>query len=91
MPQTKQRSAGRGTALKSAPHRASTDPLTEDDRRALLHAMELMRSIEDHGSRLYKKGKIPGSFYDGRGQEAISVGAAFALAPADPICSPLSP
>ena len=27
---------------------------------------------------LYKQGKVPGSFYDGRGQEAISVAATWA-------------
>ena len=29
---------------------------------------------------------MPGSFYDGRGQEATAVGATFALAAADPVC-----
>ena len=28
---------------------------------------------------LYRQGKVPGSFYDGYGQEAVSVGAAFAM------------
>jgi pyruvate dehydrogenase E1 component alpha subunit len=51
--------------------------------------MMLMRSIEERGLKLYKQGKIPGSFYDGRGQEAISVGATYALAAGDPVCSPL--
>ncbi|ADB52817.1 thiamine pyrophosphate-dependent dehydrogenase E1 component subunit alpha [Conexibacter woesei] len=63
--------------------------LHEEDRIALLRHMVLMRTIEEQGISLYKKGKIPGSFYDGRGQEAISVGATFALSPQDPVCSPL--
>jgi TPP-dependent pyruvate/acetoin dehydrogenase alpha subunit len=35
---------------------------------------------------LYKQGKVPGSFYDGCGQEAISVGASFVLGPRDRTC-----
>jgi pyruvate dehydrogenase E1 component alpha subunit len=67
----------------------ATAPLTIEDRIALLRAMVLMRTVEERGLTLYKQGKIPGSFYDGRGQEAISVGATFALAGDDPVCSPL--
>jgi pyruvate dehydrogenase E1 component alpha subunit len=63
--------------------------LTDHDRRGLLRHMLLMRAMEERGLALYKQGKIPGSFYDGRGQEAISVGATYALAAADPVCSPL--
>jgi len=48
--------------------------------------MALTRAIEERGLSLYKQGKIPGSFYDGRGQEATAVGATFALGPADPVC-----
>ncbi|MBS1881950.1 MAG: thiamine pyrophosphate-dependent dehydrogenase E1 component subunit alpha [Actinobacteria bacterium] len=59
------------------------------DRRGLLRAMVLMRAVEERGLSLYKQGKIPGSFYDGRGQEAISVGATWALGAADAVCSPL--
>jgi pyruvate dehydrogenase E1 component alpha subunit len=44
------------------------------------------RAIEERGTSLYKQGKVPGSFYDGRGQEATCVGAAFALAGDDPVC-----
>jgi TPP-dependent pyruvate/acetoin dehydrogenase alpha subunit len=72
---------------------ANSDPaaelLNDDDRRGLLRHMLLMRAVEDRGLRLYKQGKVPGSFYDGRGQEAISVGATWALAGEDPICSPV--
>ena len=35
---------------------------------------------------LYRQGKVPGSFYDGFGQEAVSTGAAFAMGPADRLC-----
>lgn len=61
-------------------------PLKRDDRLALLRFMLMMRLSEEKALNLYKQGKIPGSFYDGCGQEAISVGAAFALAPQDRAC-----
>ncbi len=62
------------------------DLLTTGDRLSLLRFMLLMRLSEERTLNLYKQGKIPGSFYDGCGQEAISVGAAFALAPEDRAC-----
>jgi len=68
------------------PERAGTDALTRDDRALLLRYMLLMRLSEERGLTLYKQGKVPGSFYDGRGQEAISVGAAFTLGPRDRMC-----
>jgi TPP-dependent pyruvate/acetoin dehydrogenase alpha subunit len=60
--------------------------LTRDDRLLLLRYMLLMRLSEERGITLYRQGKVPGSFYDGCGQEAISVGAAFALGPRDRLC-----
>ena len=60
--------------------------LNHGDRGRLLRFMALMRASEERALTLYKQGKIPGSFYDGRGQEAISVGAAYALGPSDRLC-----
>src|SRR5436305_9682651 len=60
--------------------------LTPSDRAALLRYMLLMRGIEQRAMTLYRQGKVPGSFYDGFGQEAVSVGAAFAMAPEDRLC-----
>jgi TPP-dependent pyruvate/acetoin dehydrogenase alpha subunit len=89
----RKRRDGRGRADTPPPQPAAapepTARLEADDRVGLYRHMVLMRTVEEHGSRLYKQGKIPGSFYDGRGQEAISVGATFALDPQDPVCSPL--
>lgn len=48
----------------------------------------LIRAVEEAGRRLYLQGRLPGSFYDGRGQEAIAIGAALAMAPRD-VASPL--
>jgi pyruvate dehydrogenase E1 component alpha subunit len=60
--------------------------LTIEDRVALLRYMLLMRGIEERAMNLYRQGKVPGSFYDGFGQEAVSVGAAFPMAAADRLC-----
>jgi pyruvate dehydrogenase E1 component alpha subunit len=57
-----------------------------EDRIWLLRAMLLMRGIEERAMSLYRQGKVPGSFYDGFGQEAVSAGAAFAMAPEDRLC-----
>jgi TPP-dependent pyruvate/acetoin dehydrogenase alpha subunit len=70
------------------PHaaQAAEAALTQDDRVQLLRYMHLMRATEERGLTLYRQGKVPGSYYDGRGQEAISVGASFALGPIDRAC-----
>src|SRR3954447_378988 len=73
------------TKTAAAPAAAS-DFLTADDRAALLRYMLLMRGIEERAMNLYRQGKVPGSFYDGFGQEAVSVGSAFAMGPADRLC-----
>jgi pyruvate dehydrogenase E1 component alpha subunit len=61
-------------------------PLTRDDRANLLRYMAMMRFAEERGLTLYRQGKVPGSFYDGCGQEAIPVGSAYALGPRDRMC-----
>jgi TPP-dependent pyruvate/acetoin dehydrogenase alpha subunit len=60
--------------------------LTRDDRARLFRFMATMRAAEERGLALYKQGKVPGSFYDGCGQEAVSVGASYALGPRDRMC-----
>jgi TPP-dependent pyruvate/acetoin dehydrogenase alpha subunit len=60
--------------------------LTREDRASLLRYMAMMRSAEERALTLYRQGKVPGSFYDGCGQEAISVGSSFALEPEDRMC-----
>jgi TPP-dependent pyruvate/acetoin dehydrogenase alpha subunit len=57
-----------------------------DDRAGLFRYMLMMRASEERALTLYKQGKVPGSFYDGCGQEAISVGAAWPLRPEDRLC-----
>ena len=67
-------------------HELASAHLKREDRAALLRFMAMMRAAEERGLTLYRQGKVPGSFYDGCGQEAISVGSAFALAPEDRMC-----
>src|ERR687887_581655 len=49
----------------------------------LYRFMLITRRLEEIGHTLYKQGRIPGSFYTGRGNEAASVGIAAAMAPED--------
>jgi len=65
---------------------AVSEHLTLDDRIALLRYMLLMRGIEERAMNLYRQGRVPGSFYDGYGQEAVSVGATFAMSAQDRLC-----
>ena len=73
------------TAREDAPG-AVSEHLTLDDRVALLRYMLLMRGIEERAMNLYRQGKVPGSFYDGFGQEAVSVGSTFAMSAQDRLC-----
>jgi pyruvate dehydrogenase E1 component alpha subunit len=78
------------TDVPSGPRTTAKDNppphLTADDRVGLLRAMLSMRAIEQRAMNLYRQGKVPGSFYDGFGQEAVSVGATWAMAAADRLC-----
>jgi TPP-dependent pyruvate/acetoin dehydrogenase alpha subunit len=71
---------------RSPRREGASDALTRDDRIQLLRYMLMMRLSEERGLTLYKQGKVPGSFYDGCGQEAVSVGASFTLGPRDRMC-----
>ncbi|HEX4280284.1 MAG TPA: thiamine pyrophosphate-dependent dehydrogenase E1 component subunit alpha, partial [Solirubrobacteraceae bacterium] len=64
----------------------AVEHLTVEDRIWLLRAMLLMRGLEERAMSLYRQGRVPGSFYDGYGQEAVSAGAAFAMGPEDRLC-----
>jgi len=63
-----------------------SEHLTLEDRTGLLRAMLMMRGIEQRAMMLYRQGKVPGSFYDGYGQEAVSAGAAWATHGHDRLC-----
>ncbi len=72
--------------VPAADARAATGRLLLEDRSWLLRAMLLMRGLEERAMSLYRQGKVPGSFYDGYGQEAVSAGPAFAMGPEDRLC-----
>ena len=74
------------TAQSTSVEVSEHEYLQLEDRIWLLRAMLLMRGIEERAMSLYRQGKVPGSFYDGFGQEAVSAGAAFAMAPEDRLC-----
>jgi pyruvate dehydrogenase E1 component alpha subunit len=57
--------------------------LDREDLLQIYRNMLVTRGIEERGHILYKQGKIPGSFYTGRGNEASSVGVATAMSPQD--------
>jgi TPP-dependent pyruvate/acetoin dehydrogenase alpha subunit len=63
-----------------------SEHLTTEDRVGLLRAMLMMRGIEERAMTLYRQGKVPGSFYDGFGQEAVSAGATWAMGSRDRLC-----
>lgn len=73
-------------AALPAGNAAPAPALDRADRSALLRYMLLMRATEERALTLYRQGKVPGSYYDGRGQEATCVGTAFALGPRDRAC-----
>ncbi len=81
--QLRARRNGTGGVEQGAQGEAS---LTRDDRANLLRFMAMMRAAEERGITLYRQGKIPGSFYDGCGQEAVSVGSSYVLGPRDRMC-----
>src|ERR671910_1661775 len=63
----------------SSLHEIREAGLDREDLFGIYRNMLLTRGIEERGHILYKQGKIPGSFYTGRGNEASSVGIATAM------------
>src|ERR671930_2015589 len=57
--------------------------LDREDLLGMYRHMLITRGIEERGHILYKQGKIPGSFYTGRGNEGASVGVATGMGPED--------
>ena len=75
-------------AVREAEPVASLDEVREvgldrEDLLALYRSMLMTRGIEERGHILYKQGKIPGSFYTGRGNEAAAVAIGTAMGPND--------
>ena len=57
--------------------------LTRDQYLELYYYMRLNRELEEQMVRLFRQNKIVGGLYSSFGQEAISVGTAYALGPGD--------
>ena len=57
--------------------------LGPEELRDLYYFLQLNRQLETRLERLFRQGKIVGGLYSSLGQEAISVGAAYALEPRD--------
>jgi pyruvate dehydrogenase E1 component alpha subunit len=57
--------------------------LDREDLLTVYRNMLVARGVEERGHILYKQGKIPGSFYTGRGNEGAAVGIATAMGPDD--------
>jgi TPP-dependent pyruvate/acetoin dehydrogenase alpha subunit len=69
-------------------HEVREAGLDREDLLTIYRNMLVTRGIEERGHILYKQGKIPGSFYTGRGNEGAAVGVATAMGP-DDIGAPL--
>jgi TPP-dependent pyruvate/acetoin dehydrogenase alpha subunit len=69
-------------------HEVREAGLDREDLLGMYRNMLITRGVEERGHILYRQGKIPGSFYTGRGNEAASVGVATAMA-ADDVGTPL--
>jgi pyruvate dehydrogenase E1 component alpha subunit len=57
--------------------------LDREDLLQIFRNLLITRGVEERGHILYRQGKIPGSFYTGRGNEAAAVGIATAMGPED--------
>ncbi|HMC82487.1 MAG TPA: thiamine pyrophosphate-dependent dehydrogenase E1 component subunit alpha [Candidatus Polarisedimenticolia bacterium] len=78
MPRAKRSTTRRTGSRPSRPPGLSTDRLRE-----IYYFLKMNRLIEERLSALYRQGKVQGGLYSSRGQEAISVGSAYALGPQD--------
>ena len=58
-------------------------PLTREQHLELYYFLRLNRELEEQMERLFRQNKIVGGLYSSLGQEAISVGTAYALEPGD--------
>jgi TPP-dependent pyruvate/acetoin dehydrogenase alpha subunit len=87
------RDVERAEARDERGERAAAIDLTRDElvptelpraaQLELYRFMKLNRMLEERLGNLYRQGKVVGGLYSSRGQEATSVGSAYALAPQD--------
>jgi TPP-dependent pyruvate/acetoin dehydrogenase alpha subunit len=79
--------AREATPVSSAADIKEAD-LDREDLLTIYRNMLMTRGIEERGHILYRQGKIPGSFYTGRGNEGAAVGVATAMR-ADDVGTPI--
>ena len=72
-----------GKARPAAAPQAQGKALSRAQLLEIYYFLKLNRMVEERLSALYRQGKIQGGLYSSRGQEAISIGSAYALAPQD--------
>ena len=65
------------------PEQLAKTSLTRERQVELYRLLKLNRLVEDRLTNLYRQGKVVGGLYSSRGQEAISVGTAYALEAGD--------
>src|SRR5213595_3578306 len=74
--------AREATPVSSAADIKQAD-LDREDLLTVYRNMLITRGVEERGHILYRQGKIPGSFYTGRGNEGAAVGVATAMSSED--------
>ena len=79
--ESKRKPAGR--AARSQAEARPATVLSPDKQLDIYYYLRLNRLVEERLSALYRQGKVQGGLYSSKGQEAISVGSAYALAPQD--------
>src|SRR4051794_1166004 len=65
--------------ISAVPEPAPAPRVSDEEALNLYYWMVLTRATEGRALNLYRQGKLPGSYYTGRGQEASSVGMAAPL------------
>ena len=65
--------------ISAVPEPSPAPAVSDEEALDLFYWMTLTRATEERALNLYRQGKLPGSYYTGRGQEAISVGMAVPL------------
>src|SRR2546428_12880236 len=67
--------------ISAVPPPTPAPAVSDETALDLYYWMVLTRATEERALNLYRQGKLPGSYYTGRGQEAISIGMAGAPSP----------
>ncbi len=65
--------------ISAVPPPSPAPAVSDEIALDLYYWMVLTRATEERALNLYRQGKLPGSYYTGRGQEAISIGMAVPL------------